>query len=320
VRELGRRLNTVPDKELLASLADTVASSLRLPYVAIEGADGGPLAACGTPGETVERWPMSAEQGPAGFLVAAPRRGEDAFDERDRELLGDIAGQIGVAVYAVGLTAELLRSRQHLVTAREEERRRLRRDLHDGLGPVLTAVGLTLDAARTTVRSNPPTAERHIVEAKEATAQALTDLRRLVHGLRPPVLDDLGLVPALRAQADRLAAGSVLTVTIDAGEIPDLPAAVEVAAFRIAVEAVTNARRHSDASACHVRLAASDGALTICVRDNGNTAAPWAPGVGLTAMRERAEELGGTMRAGPEPAGGASVNARLPLPSASVAS
>jgi signal transduction histidine kinase len=317
LRELGRRFNTVSNDDLLASLVEAVASSLRLPYVAIEHVDGSPLAEWGTPGQSAQRWPLASEQKAAGFLVVAPRTGEDAFDERDRELLGDIAEQIGVAVHAVGLTAELLRSRQRLVSAREEERRRLRRDLHDGLGPVLTAVGLTLDAARTTVRSDPSTAERHIAEAKEATTHALTDLRRLVHGLRPPVLDDLGLVPALRAQAARLSAASALTVLIDAGEIPDLPAAVEVAAFRIAVEAVTNARRHSDASTCHVRLTAADGALTICVHDNGTATVPWTPGVGLTAMRERAEELGGTMCAGPASAGGATVAATLPLPAGS---
>lgn len=314
LRELGRRLNAVPPGEALAGLVEAVASSLRLPYVAIERPDGVGLASAGAEGSRRERWPLAFEGQPAGFLVASPRRREDGFDARDRALLGDVAGQIGVAVHAQGLTVELLRSRQRLVSAREEERRRLRRDLHDGLGPVLTAIGLNLDAVRARLDGQPPSLQRPIAEARDATNQALAELRRLVHGLRPPALDELGLIEAVRSQADRLRAGSGLSVVIDADALPELPAAVEVAVFRTAVEAMTNTVRHSDARQCGVRLSAADHELVLEVNDDGRSAAGWVPGMGLTAMRERAEELGGSLRAGPTAAGGALVTARYPLP------
>jgi len=310
LRELSRRLTAVPSGDVLGALAEAVATSLRLPHVAIQRPDGTPLAGFGPPGTRAESWPLAYEGRVEGLLLASPRRGEDGFDDRDRAVLGDVASQLGVAVHAEGLTAELLRSRQRLVSAREEERRRLRRDLHDGLGPVLTAVGLNLDAVRARLATDPGTAGVHVAEAREATTQALTELRRLVHGLRPPALDDLGLLGALRSQVDRLGAGSGLTVTIEAGELPELPAAVEVMVFRAAVEAVTNVVRHSDATHCGVRLTATSHELELRVWDDGTPAGPWMPGVGLTGMRERAEELGGTLQVG---TAGNSVRARVPL-------
>ena len=135
LRELSRQLNAVRHGDVLGSLVASVATSLRLPYVAIERPDGVILAASGVEGPKQERWPLAYEQRVEGFLLASPRRGEDVFDERDAALLGDVAGQIGVAVHAESLTTELLRSRERLVSTREEERRRLRRDLHDGIGP-----------------------------------------------------------------------------------------------------------------------------------------------------------------------------------------
>jgi signal transduction histidine kinase len=313
LRELGRRLDAVPHGDVLASLVQSIAASLRLPHVAIERWDGTTMAGHGRPGSVEHRWPLAYEQRVEGHLVASPRRGEEAFDERDTQLLGDVARHVGVAVHAAGLTTELQRSRQRLVTAREEERRRMRRDLHDGLGPALTAIGLNLDAARARIAGDGHGAERYVAEAKEATVQALADLRRLVHDLRPSALD-LGLAAALRSQVDRLGAGSETEITVHAADLPELPAAVEVAAFRIAVEAVTNAVRHSGARHCRVRLTSTVGELVLRVEDDGGSPAPWTAGVGLTAMRERADELGGTLHAGPGEAGGASVTATFPIP------
>lgn len=313
LRDLGHRLSAVSQGDVLGSLVRSIATSLRLPYVAVERCDGTRLAWSGVPGSVQQPWPLTYEQREVGFLVASPRRGEDSFDDRDRDLLRDLAEHVGVAVHAAGLTAELLRSRQRLVTAREEERRRLRRDLHDGLGPVLTAVGLNLDAARARLAADHPDVQAHITQAKEATTHALADLRRLVHDLRPPALD-LGLAAAVKAQVARLQAGSDLTITVEAPDRPDLPAAVEVAALRIAVEAVTNAVRHSGGRHCRVELTVSGDELRLEVHDDGTAVGPWTPGVGLTAMRERAAELGGTLHAGPADSGGATVVATLPLP------
>jgi signal transduction histidine kinase len=311
----ARRLDAVPAGEALDALVRAVGTSLRLPYVAVEDARGGVLASSGEPGPACERWDSVYEGTVHGHLVASPRPGEDALGAADRELLADVAHQVGVAVYAQGVTADLLTSRQRLVTAREEERRRLRRELHDGLGPVLTAVGLSLDAARARLSGpDPADAERHIKEAKEAASQALADLRELVHGLRPPALDELGLVAAVRTQAERLAADGALRIELVAEPAPEFPAAVEVAAYRVAVEALTNVVRHGGARSCTIRFSAPQtGVLQVEVADDGPGREPWRAGVGLTAMRERVEELGGSLAFGPQPAGGARVVARLPF-------
>jgi two-component system, NarL family, sensor kinase len=340
--DIGRRLAVVAvPGEVLPAVVTGVAESLRLPYVAIERpADGSVLAAYGEPGVPVpagtepastepastepastERWPLSYQGVTVGTLVARPRRGEQSFDPRDQAVLGDIARQAGAAVHAQALTADLLDSRQRLVSAREEERRRLRRDLHDGLGPLLTSVGLNIDAARVHADRDQagPRAENQdlgvlLGRAKEGAAQAIADLRGIVYGLRPSSLDDLGLAGAIAAHIRRLGEGTGMRVTLQADQPADLPAAVEVAGFRIAVEAVNNAVRHSTARNCQVRLEIDTlGQLVVEVRDDGTGDGPWPAGVGLLAMRERAAELGGTLIAGPSTGGGL-VRACLPVP------
>jgi signal transduction histidine kinase len=323
--ELGRRLAAVvAPGEVLPALVTAVAESLHLPYVAVERpADGSVLAAAGQPvtaaAVRTERWPLSYHGAEVGVLVAQPRRGEQAFDPRDRAVLDDIARQAGAAVHAEALTADLLDSRQRLVSAREEERRRLRRDLHDGLGPLLTSIGLNIDAARTRAGRQPaggPSADVGLLlgRAKDASTQAIADLRGIVYGLRPSSLDDLGLAGAIGAHIRRLGEGVDGRITLEAGGLTELPAAVEVAAFRIAVEAVNNAVRHAQARRYQVRLAIDrPGQLLVEVCDDGAGREPWPPGVGLSAMRERTAELGGTLTAGPGPGGG-TVRAYLPLP------
>ena len=324
--DLGRRLAAVAaPEEVLPAVVTAVAQSLRLPYVAIERpADGSVLAAFGEPTAAddarAERWPLSYQGVTVGVLAAEPRRGEQAFDPRDRAVLGDIARQAGAAVHARALTADLLDSRQRLVSAREEERRRLRRDLHDGLGPLLTSVGLNIDAVRAHAERGLERGEEKqdlgllLGRAKDGTAQAIADLRGIVYGLRPSSLDDLGLAGAIAAHIRRLGEGTGVRITLDAGQLTDLPAAVEVAAFRIAVEAVNNAVRHAGAHTCQVRLEIDiPGRLLVEIRDDGTGDGPWRGGVGLLAMRERAAELGGILTAGPGPGGG-TVRAYFPLP------
>jgi two-component system NarL family sensor kinase len=250
--------------------------------------------------------------------VAAPRSGETAFGGRDRTLLGDLADQLGAAVHAEALTADLIESRQRLVNAREDERRRLRRELHDSLGPMLTALGLNVDAARSRLAAIPEAAgvDATLARAKEIASRAIGDLRGIVYGLRPPALDDLGLVGAVRANAARLSDGTGITVSVEHDDIGELPAAVEVAAFRIAVEALSNVVRHANATACTVRFARTPGrSLTVDVCDDSAVDTAWTPGVGILGMRERAAELGGELEAGPGPDGGR-VHALLPLTSA----
>jgi signal transduction histidine kinase len=319
--DLGRRLAAVAAPgEVLPAVVAVVAESLRLPYVAIERpGDGSVLAASGEPAAPGDaragRWPLSYQGLTVGTLVAWPRRGEETFDPRDRAVLADIARQAGAAVHAEALTADLLDSRQRLVSAREEERRRLRRDLHDGLGPLLTGIGLNIDAAR--ARRGHAGARGDLDpllgQAKDATTQAIADLRGIIYDLRPSSLDDLGLAGAIAAHIRRLTEGTAVQITLEADPPPDLPAAIEVATFRIAVEAISNVVRHAGAQACQVRLGAgSGGQLVVEVCDDGAGAGPWTAGVGMLAMRERAAEVGATLTAGPTADGG-TVRACFPL-------
>ena len=222
---------------------------------------------------------------------------------------------------ALRLSADLQRSRERLVTAREEERRRLRRDLHDGLGPQLSSQALTIDAIRKLMRRDPDVAERLLLDLKADAQEAVADIRRLVYGLRPPALDDLGLLGALRESAQQYSVKG-LRVSVEAPEeLPPLSAAVEVAAYRIAQEALTNVARHAGADYCTVSLAIDESSvLCVVVRDDGRgipglqVHLPVRVGVGLTSMRERATELGGSLVVEPLAEGGTRVRARLPLP------
>ncbi len=319
VNEVSRRLEAVAEPgTVLPAAVTAVASSLRLPYVAVERPDGDVVASFGEPGGAgPERWALTYQGAVVGSLVASPRGGETSFGRRDHELLGDLARQLGAAVHAEALTADLLVSRQRLVSAREDERRRLRRELHDGMGPLLTGLGLNVDAARArlSLAGNDSGADVFLANVKDASSRAIIDLRSIVYGLRPPALDDLGLVGAVRAHAQRLGEVGSITVGVESGSLGELPAAVEVAAFRIAVESVSNAARHASAKSCRVRFERSHRCLCVEVLDDGSSDGRWVAGVGLMGMRERVAELGGSLTAGPTPDGGV-VRALLPLPAA----
>jgi signal transduction histidine kinase len=258
------------------------------------------------------RW----HDGVVGELRAAPRTGTDRLDAVDEALLADVAGQLAAVGFALRLGTDLERSRDRLVTAREEERRRLRRDLHDGMGPSLGAVVLRIDTARNlTGAGRAEEADRLLRQARDDVAAALADVRRLVHDLRPPALDDLGLAGAVRQQAERLLAPRT-AVTVESGpDADDLPAAVEVAAYRIASEALANVARHARAAGCRVELTRdADRALVVTVTDDGVGIAPGAPaGVGLVSLRERAAELGGRCSVQCPADGGTVVRAILPV-------
>jgi len=207
------------------------------------------------------------------------------------------------------------RSREKIVAAREDERRRLRRDLHDGLAPSLAAVGLKLDHARNAVRSEPAVAEVTLDEARQGVRAVISEIRRLSRELRPPALDSLGLVGAVRQQAEALAtqtSGPRILVEAD-GPFPALPAAIEVAAYRIVVEAMMNVIRHAGARSCRVRLGLVDDALEIEVIDDGQGFQRGPAGVGVRAMRERAAEVGGDVTISAGVGRGTHVSARLPL-------
>jgi two-component system NarL family sensor kinase len=317
ISNLGERLDASDPASVLPTLAETVAQTLRLSYVAIElERDEGPevVAQRGElRGEPVTI-PLAYGGEQVGTLSLGPRTPGEQFTASELRLFADIARQAAVAAHAVRLTEDLQRSREQLITAREEERRRLHRDLHDGLGPTLAGISLQIGSARLLLGRDVQAADRLLAQLVDETTTAIADVRRLIYALRPPALDELGLVPALRMQAERFPDLDVRVLAPD--EIASLPAAVEVAVYRIATEALTNVSRHADASSCTITVGVN-GHLELEVRDDGaGMVAGWRPGVGVASIRERAAELGGTCDVASVVGGGTRVVARLPLPGA----
>ena len=267
-----------PDRAFPA-IVDTVADALRLPFVAlalvdVDGTERVVAERGEARGATVDQ-PLLHGTERVGRLVLGVRPGETGFRGDELRLLEDLGRQAGTAISAIRLRDDLALSRERLVVAREEERRRLRRDLHDGLGPSLAAIGLRAEASAATLGSDPEGARQLLDELGGDVRVALTDVRRLVDGLRPPALDELGLVEAVRQQAVRLEAGGAAgtpTISVEARPepLPELTAAVEVAAYRIALEAVTNAVRHASATTSRVLFdATGEGTLQLEVVDDG---------------------------------------------------
>jgi signal transduction histidine kinase len=320
LERLGRRLEGIFSPEMVyPTIVETVAQALKLPYVAIAMQRGDALEiveAHGSASQEPVTYPLLHHGEVTGQLLVGRRSPEENFSAADERLLRSFARQAGTAVHAVQLTADLQRSRQNLVTAREEERLRLRRDLHDGLGPALASVIWQADSARDMIPTDPPGAAQLLESSIEQAQAALADIRRLVYGLRPPALDELGLVGALEQSTHQHPQASI---TIQApAPIPSLPAAVEVAAYRIVQEALKNAIEHGKARNCIVCLmlggGSVSGSLCLKIQDDGlGLPEVVTPGVGLASMRERAEELGGTFKIHPRRISGAEIEVCLPL-------
>ena len=325
--KLGQRLEaTLAPEAVLSTIVQTVREALKLSYTAIALQRSEKLAIAaevGTAASDPLRLPLMYQREPVGELLLGSRAAGEAFSAADRRLLDDLARQAGVAVHAVRLTGDLQQSRMRLVSAREEERRRLRRDLHDGLGPELASMTLQTEAAREYLTSDPTRSDALLADLTAQLQAATAEIRRLVYELRPPALDDLGLAAALRTLAARYdhEAPDALRVDVEAWAFPrSLPAAAEVAAYRICQEALTNVVRHASARHCTLRLVLTNengrsAALSVEIRDDGRgLPVDRRAGVGLASMRERAAELGGTCSIETVPTGGTRVTAMLPLP------
>ena len=210
---------------------------------------------------------------------------------------------------------ELQKSREGLVSAREEERRRLRRDLHDGVGPQLAALMLELETASDLV-SDSPEASALMAKLSKRAREIVSDVRRSVHALRPPAPDELGLVEALREEASKYSPAGLRVSIENPEELSQLPAAVEVACYRIVQEALANVVRHARASHCSIRIRLDEdaGALSVEVEDDGRGIRDDdRAGVGMSSMRERTEELGGRCTVKSVTGGGTLVRALLPF-------
>jgi two-component system NarL family sensor kinase len=315
LERLGEVLpGTVDPTRVMPLVTGTIARSLHVPYVAVEldERDGPALAAeHGRPVARTESFDMVSHGMRIGRLLVGRRSSGSAFTRHECRLLRDVALQAAVAAEATRMNRELQASRERLVATREEERRRLRRDLHDGLGPTLAGMSMQLRAAQRALPRDGRVAD--ILAALAGDLQSCTaEVRRLVDALRPPALDR-GLESALRAECDRFAAGPLSVRCEIDGELEGLPAAVDVVALRVVAEALTNVARHSHAGSCRVAVH-RDGVLRVEIVDDGVGIAGFdESGVGLISMRERAAELGGTCTVGAAPDGGTAVSLALPL-------
>ena len=268
------------------------------------------------------RLPLTYQTERVGELLLAPRAAGESFSTADMNLLNIIAQQAGTAAHTVRLTdelrqlnADLQQSRERLVTAQEEERRRLRRDLHDGVGPTLASLSQRLDTAADLIGRDPEGSVQLLKELKGQVKSTVAEIRRLVYALRPPVLDEFGLVSAIREHVAPYMGPNGLQVIFEVTEpMPPLPAAVEVAAYRIMLEAFTNVVHHSEASQCGVKIKLKENSLLLEVSDNGKgLSTKTRSGIGITSMRERAAELGGECTIEDDPTGGTLVKACLPI-------
>jgi signal transduction histidine kinase len=282
--------------EIVPRVLTGLASSLRLRRLEIDG-PGGDVSV-----------PLVFGGVQLGVLQADARSGERTLGSPDRRLLEAVAPLIAAVAYAARVAGELADERERVVQATMSERRRLRGDLHDGLGPSLTGMALGLEAARRDGASDEMLARLH----DEVTA-SLRDVRRIIDDLAPTALDQQDLLAALRRRTDQLSDTGVVEVALDApGRLPDLSPGVAAAAYRITDEALTNVARHSGATRCQVRVRIDED-LHLEVTDDGvGPGIARDDGIGLASMRERAERLGGTFTFGPSDPG-TRVCVRLPL-------
>ncbi|MEV7009361.1 sensor histidine kinase [Streptosporangium sp. NPDC051022] len=311
---LSREVGQTEPANALAAIAAVVRDGLSVTGVAVEVRDPGTRRVeVGLLGPAPRVVPLVWHGEPVGRLLLGspgPRRFAAAHNDR---LIAVVTPYVADVVHAVRMTADLQRSRERILTAREEERRRLRRDLHDGLGHALTDMAMSINMARISLRSAPASADRLLAELRGGMDTVGQEIRELVYGLRPPTLDELGLAGAVRALA---AEGEPRVAVETEGDLSDLPAAAEVAAYRIAQEGLTNIRKHAGARSAVVSLRRGDS-LVVRVQDDGH-GLPAGPrsGIGMISMRERAAELGGTCVIGPAPGGGTVVEAVLPISAA----
>ncbi|QJY50224.1 sensor histidine kinase [Pseudonocardia broussonetiae] len=316
--ELGRSLEGVRDPlAALPRIAESVVTTLRVPYAAVRVVDDD-----GSSGTAAEhgRWagepaafPMVAHGAVVGELLVAPRTAGARFTAAEARLLRDLAGQAAQAAHACRSALALQRARDRLVLAREEERRRLRRDLHDGVASALVGTRLLAEAARRTVAVDGPAPG--LLDALAADLDGCTaEVRELIDGLRPAALD-AGLGPALDGLVARFG-GEGPEIALDVGaDLDDLPAAVEVAAYRIVAEALTNVVKHAGAAHARIVVGRDDRHLAVTVTDDGRGlgGSPSPDGVGLTSVHDRAGELGGRAEVTSSEGGGTTVAVLLPL-------
>jgi signal transduction histidine kinase len=316
-----RTTPVVTDESGLTASLDALMHALRLAFVQLDVTMPGTTALSlsrGAMRQPDRVLPLYAGKVHVGQLSLAVRPGLEPLGRADERLLDALAHVLASSAYNLGLQHALRKALAQAVTAREEERRRIRREIHDGIGPLLAAALLHTETALQLPPGCPSQAES-LQKLHDLQRSALIDVRSLVEGLRPPALDNEGLLGALEQHAELSAVMGVQgppTITFEVvGDLSVLPAAVEVAAYRIGQEAISNATKHAEAQRIIVRMNHADNSVTLEIEDDGvgivrNNS---SSGVGRISMTERATELGGWCTSEHSPTGGTQVKAWLPI-------
>jgi signal transduction histidine kinase len=315
VDRVGAGLEVEQD-DPVASMLKAVASAAGASYAAVHDADARMVARVGEAGGATLDFPLRHGGVHLGTLTIGPRRGATRVTEQDARLVAALAPHLAVVVRSGRLAEELSRERTRVTAATLAERDRLRRDLHDGLGPSLSGIALGLEAASTAHRTDPGAVPALLERTRAEAEAAVREIRQVLDGLRPTSLDLHGLEGAVRDTASSLGmgrpGGQHFELRTDA--LPVLPPQVEEAAFRIVAESLTNVARHSAARHCAVRLTQANGDLRVRVFDDGRGPSPGSgSGHGLDSMRRRAADVGGSLRVEAASPQGTLVTAVLPL-------
>ncbi|MBV9140904.1 MAG: hypothetical protein JO115_08290 [Pseudonocardiales bacterium] len=314
LRALAARLRDgLSPAEVPETVCRTVVHTLRLPAAALVAQTRhGPrrLAMVGSTDlrDLNETFELRYRGSAIGQLWVRRREGQPELDALDRTVLQSLADQAAPAVAGLRLLENLQASRERLVAAREEERRRLRRDSHDGIGPTLAGIRLQPDTARAVLPADSP-ASGLLRQVGSDIGAVVAELRLVTDSLRPPALDHLGLAGAVRELVNRLSSPALPINLALLADLSGLPAAVEVALYRILAEALTNVISHAD-----VQIALSEDTVRLDVVDDGAglPSTPRPDGIGLTSMRERTQEIGGQCVFTSVPGGGTRVHVTLP--------
>jgi signal transduction histidine kinase len=317
--KLNARIESAVEPEkVLPTVLETITQALKLPYASVvlyRDGESEIVSQQGSPFLTPVVFPLVHQGETFGELRLEPRAASEPFTPHELELLKTISQQVSIAAYAVRQTLDLRRSRERLITLREAERLRIRRDLHDGLGPTLVGLNLQAGLLQRLIRQDPRSAAEVVSEFREELKHAINEIRQIVHDLRPPSLDQLGLKGALEQLAEGLRSNVEGSPDIhtDIPTLPELSAALEVALYRITQEALTNAIKHANAKTITVMIRLESD-LELLVRDDGQGLPEhYRAGLGLRSMRERAEELGGSLQLSSNAQQGTEIKATLPL-------
>lgn len=294
VTTVGGRLTSARDPELLLSgLLDGVVESLRLTGASIDVTARPAAVAVGRLGGVDDvALPLVFDDELIGALTVSPRPGE-RLDQRTRRALDSLLPTLAVATVLAVKVAELAESRARLVSARDEERRAMRRELHDGFGPALAGIGYGLSAVRNLIHTDPAAADLLLERLGQEVDARVEDVRVLARELVPPVLLEAGLVAALTELAERQRTSGLAVEVVADGDLV-VPTAVATTLYGLLAEATRNVVRHAAASNCTISVRSEDGQIVAEVRDDGiGFDHDVVTGVGLQSMRERASALGG---------------------------